>query len=64
MFPLVTRVIASPVRAGRPHEDGRATWVLDPHLTTYELRGRGLPVSGLVEAIRRLIAWRKKKRSA
>ena len=28
MFPRVTRVIASPVRAGRPHEDGRATWVI------------------------------------
>src|ERR1700727_2597687 len=29
MFPLVTRVIASPVRAGRPQEDGRATRVID-----------------------------------
>ena len=38
MFPRVTRVIASPVRAGRPHEDGRATWVLNPHLSTHERR--------------------------
>jgi membrane-associated protein len=37
MFPLVTRVTASPVRAGRPHENGRATRVIDHPFCTASL---------------------------